>query len=244
MGINDTFYRNFCTGIDNIFRQSQNISGMISNTNFNCNEVACPSFAHTFQNTMQSQCVSDVPDSLDTIFEEAAQLYHVPSGLLKAIGKVESNFNPSIVSSAGAQGVMQLMPDTAKSLGVEDPFDARSNIMGGAKYIAQKLKEYDGDIDLALAAYNAGSGNVKKYGGVPPFKETQNYIRKVKDAMGTDITVNQTVSTKRNAEVGTGVTAQDALYMLELMKMQLQSRITMSGNRSSNENTEENLLLL
>ena len=76
-------------------------------------------------------------------------------------------------------GVMQLMPSTAKSLGVTDAYNARDNIMGGAKVISDHLSRYDGDLSLALAAYNAGSGNVAKYGGVPPFTETQNYIKKV-----------------------------------------------------------------
>lgn len=131
---------------------------------------------------------------MDAIFEEAAQTYQVPVALLKAVGKVESDFNPKAVSSAGAQGVMQLMPGTAKELGVTDPFDARSNIMGGAKYLAQKLKKYNGDIDLTLAAYNAGSGTVAKYGGVPSF--TRKYIEKVKSYMGQNLTTGKTVNTQ------------------------------------------------
>ena len=126
--------------------------------------------------------------TLDEIFDKAAKEYNVPVNLLKAIGKAESDFNPKAVSRCGAQGVMQLMPATAKELGVTDSFDAEQNIMGGAKYIAGLLKKYDGDNKLALAAYNAGSGNVKKYGGIPPFKETQNYVVKVMKYMeqGTD----------------------------------------------------------
>lgn len=116
---------------------------------------------------------------MDGIFQSAAKKYKVPENLLKAVAKAESGFDSKAVSRCGAQGVMQLMPQTAKSLGVTDSFDAEQNIMGGAKYLSQMLKKYDGDTKLALAAYNAGSGNVAKYGGIPPFKETQNYVVKV-----------------------------------------------------------------
>jgi hypothetical protein len=117
--------------------------------------------------------------SMDDIFEEAAKKYNVPANLLKAIGKAESNFDAKAVSKCGAQGVMQLMPKTAEYLGVKDSFDAEQNILGGAKYISELLQKYDGNTKLALAAYNAGMGNVKKYGGIPPFEETQNYVIKV-----------------------------------------------------------------
>lgn len=135
--------------------------------------------------------------SLDDIFEEAAEKYNVSVDLLKAIGKAESNFNPKAVSRAGAQGVMQLMPATAASLGVKDSFDPEQNIMGGAKYIADLLKRYDGDTKLALAAYNAGMGNVAKYGGIPPFKETQNYVVKVLGFMKEDINTGVKVPTHK-----------------------------------------------
>ena len=126
--------------------------------------------------------------TLDEIFNNAAKEYNVSVELLKAIGKAESGFNSNAVSRSGAQGVMQLMPATAKELGVTDSFDAQQNIMGGAKYISGLLKKYDGNTKLALAAYNAGSGNVKKYGGILPFEETQNYVKKVINYMqqGTD----------------------------------------------------------
>lgn len=125
--------------------------------------------------------------SMDSIFEEASSTYNVPINLIKAVAKAESNFNADAVSSAGAQGVMQLMPKTAESLGVNNSFDAYENIMGGTKYLGQLLDKYDGDVTLALAGYNAGMGNVAKYDGVPPFTETKNYIEKVMDYAQMDI---------------------------------------------------------
>ena len=113
------------------------------------------------------------PADLSSIFEEAANTFGVSVNLLQSIAKAESNFNANAVSSAGAVGIMQLMPATAAALGVTDSRDAYQNIMGGAKYISQLLQKYSGNISLALAAYNAGSANVDKYGGIPPFSETQ-----------------------------------------------------------------------
>ncbi len=115
--------------------------------------------------------------NLDEIYQEASQTYGVSVDLLKAMTKQESNFNPNATSRSGAQGLMQLMPATAKSLGVTDPYDAGQNIMGGAKCISQKLKEFNGDERMALAAYNAGSGAVKRYGGIPSYCKT--YVNKV-----------------------------------------------------------------
>jgi hypothetical protein len=120
---------------------------------------------------------------LDQIFREASKKYNVPVELLKAIGKAESDFVVDAVSRSGAQGIMQLMPKTAEYLGVKDPFDPEQNINGGAKYIKELLDKYDGDTKLALAAYNAGMNNVKKYGGIPPFEETQKYVVKVMNYM-------------------------------------------------------------
>ena len=138
------------------------------------------------QNPSASECFSDIlsekssiSEYMDSIFQKASAQYDVPANLLKAVAKAESNFNPKAVSGSGAAGVMQLMPKTAEYLGVKDIFDAEQNIMGGAKYLSELIKKYDGNTALALAAYNAGSGNVAKYGGIPPFNETKNYISKV-----------------------------------------------------------------
>jgi soluble lytic murein transglycosylase-like protein len=117
--------------------------------------------------------------SFAAIIQKASEEYGVDASLIKAVIKQESSFNSKAVSSCGAQGLMQLMPATAKSLGVNDPFDAEQNIMAGTCYLRQKLDEFNGDLKLALAAYNAGSGSVRKYGGIPPYKETQAYVERI-----------------------------------------------------------------
>ena len=117
---------------------------------------------------------------LSNLIESAARKYKVDPKLVAAVAEVESNGRQEAVSQAGAIGVMQLMPDTAASLGV-DPYDKQQNVEGGAKYLRQMLDTFGGDLKKAVAAYNAGPGAVKAYGGIPPYKETQNYVNKVLD---------------------------------------------------------------
>ncbi|MCL5057628.1 MAG: transglycosylase SLT domain-containing protein [Actinobacteria bacterium] len=116
---------------------------------------------------------------LDHILESTAKKFGIDPGLLKAVAKVESDFNPFAVSKAGAMGLMQLMPGTAASLGVENPFDATENVEGGARYLRSLMDRYGGDAKLALAAYNAGPGAVDRHGGVPPYRETTSYLNKI-----------------------------------------------------------------
>lgn len=199
---------------------------------------------------------------MDDIFEEAARATGVDVRLLKAVGKAESGFDPYATSSCGAMGVMQLMPSTAASLGVQNAYDARENIMGGARYLASLLQQYDGSEVLALAAYNAGSGNVAKYGGVPPFKETQTYIARVMEYMGQDISTGQYVNSWPSLNYGglaglsglTGLSgssvqgglntidldyAQVFKMMMEQMKLELDQKTSLAFNLTDDEEDEE-----
>jgi len=114
------------------------------------------------------------------IIRRHATSYQLEEALVKAVIKVESNYQPRIVSRKGAQGLMQLIPETAKDLKVSNPFDPYENIRGGSEYLRMMLDLFDNDVELALAAYNSGPGTVKRYGGIPPYDETQNYVKKVK----------------------------------------------------------------
>ena len=136
-----------------------------------------------YSGSLDANLQTDLTSPYDAYFEEAANTYNVPVALLLAMGQVESGFNPNVVSSAGAIGIMQLMPGTAASLGVDDPYDPRQNIMGGAKYVSQlidQFQDFPNALELVIAGYNAGPQAVVNAGyQVPAYKETQNHVQKV-----------------------------------------------------------------
>ncbi len=120
----------------------------------------------------------------DRLIEEASRRYGLSTALIRAVIRTESAFDSLAVSRAGAQGLMQLMPALAEELGVADAFDPRQNIMAGSRYLSRLLRDHDGNLPLALASYNAGPGNVARYKGIPPFKETQRYVETITRLVG------------------------------------------------------------
>ncbi len=123
-------------------------------------------------------CSQSLSSSFDEIVEECAKKYGLSAAFIRKLIEVESGGNPKAVSPKGAMGLMQLMPETCEDLGILDPFDIRQNIEGGVRYF-RGLLDHFGSVELALAAYNAGPGRVKEYGGVPPFEETRRFIRRI-----------------------------------------------------------------
>jgi soluble lytic murein transglycosylase-like protein len=119
------------------------------------------------------------PEQIDALVQQNASIWQVDPALIKSVIANESSFNANATSPVGAQGLMQLMPETAASLGVKDPYDPAQNVAGGTRYLRGLLDRFNGDTKLAVAAYNAGPGAVEKYNGVPPYAETQSYVQNV-----------------------------------------------------------------
>lgn len=154
---------------------SQNVKAEVVNPVTSTNSIEEQMAAVTFNSAAKATEKSQLKDLISKISKK----HGVDEKLVNAVIKQESGYNTKAKSSAGAQGLMQLMPSTAKSLGVTDPYNPVQNVDGGVRYLKSMMEKYNGNIVLALAAYNAGPGNVDKYDGVPPFKETQNYVKNV-----------------------------------------------------------------
>lgn len=163
-------------------RQEAQIAALQQNSGMSFQEILNSSLSGQVNSSAVSY--NSCENAYDEFFQKAADTYHISVDLLKAVAKQESGFHSNIVSSAGAIGIMQLMPSTAEYLGVTNPYDPEQNIMGGAKLLSELYERYNGNLDFTLAAYNAGAGSVDNYGGVPPYSETQNFITKVKSYMG------------------------------------------------------------
>ena len=180
----------------------------------------------------------------EDIFNQVSAQTGVSAQLLKAVAQAESGCRSDAVSSCGAVGVMQLMPATAKAYGVTDPFDAYENISGGAKLLSDLLEKYNGNVTLSLAAYNAGSGNVSKYGGVPPFKETINYIDKINKLHSNALDNDST--TIEGAQPTQGIFISDADDSVDWPDIQLSQNILEKSLQLSakSDNFSYNELLL
>ena len=148
-----------------------------------------PALAPTVRARVQTEIIPlDIPQSgdrdLDLIIFRAGEREGVDPRLIHAVIQQESKYQTDATSTVGAKGLMQLMPDTARRFHCDDPTDEACNVAAGTKYLAWLLKRFDGDVSLALAGYNAGEGSVDKYEGIPPYKETQNYVKKIVDNYG------------------------------------------------------------
>jgi soluble lytic murein transglycosylase-like protein len=162
--------------------------------------------------TQQAQTIpADIPLSgdcdLDWIIYRAGEKAGVDPRFIHAVIKQESRYNPKAVSHVGAQGLMQMMPATAKRFGLKDPFDPAANVEAGTKYLKFLLKRFNGDVSLALAGYNAGEGSVDKYNGVPPYGETQNYVKEIEATYGKTY---HPVLTPDDAKLAFGLTADSS----------------------------------
>lgn len=171
---NSTANNNFST-LSNVEPNNSSNTSNIMKTNITTPDTTAVS--KTSSNASIKQISGNT--AYDPTISEMAQKYNVPFDLIKAVINAESSFNSNATSSTGAMGLMQLMPSTAKWLGVSNAYNTRENIEGGAKYLSYLLNRFNGDLKLAVASYNAGPGNVEKYKGIPPFQETQNYVKKI-----------------------------------------------------------------
>jgi len=141
--------------------------------------LSTPAQVNSYQGTTPAQVKDENVGSLESVISATAQKYGVDSGLVRQVVKAESGFDSQATSPAGAVGLMQLMPETAASYGVQDAYDSTQNLDGGTHFLKDLLDRFQGNVPLSLAAYNAGPGAVEKYNGIPPYKETQAYVQKI-----------------------------------------------------------------
>lgn len=172
----------FTTGVHNRNSGVSAGSGTANQASTIAKEVETRSAGLSFSETLESFMKhNDLDSEIAIAIASASARYEMDPNLIRAVIRAESSYNPNAVSSAGAMGLMQLMPRTAESLGVTDPFNISQNVHAGTRYLRNLLDRFDGDLELALAGYNAGAGNVMRHGGIPPFRETQNYVPRVKE---------------------------------------------------------------
>jgi soluble lytic murein transglycosylase-like protein len=156
-----------------VMRAARSAASEVSSYLGDKSRQSSPAFSHQALNVGFTQA------NIDAAIDEAATRHNVDPNLVRSVVKVESNFNPNAVSRKGAMGLMQLMPATARSLNVSNPFDPQQNVDAGVRHLKQLLENYGGDVRLSLAAYNAGAGAVARSAGIPRFAETRNYVRRI-----------------------------------------------------------------
>jgi soluble lytic murein transglycosylase-like protein len=157
--------------------------------------------AEPVQTNQSLNGVNFAEPNIDAAIDQAAERHHVDPNLVRAVIKVESNFNPNAVSRKGAMGLMQLMPQTARQLNVGNPFDPEENVDAGVRHLKQLIDNYGGDIQLSLAAYNAGEGAVQRSAGIPHYAETQNYVKRITNLYGSPEGISGPVSFSRRAPI-------------------------------------------